>query len=266
MLPARALQGIDVVFNVIHGEYGEDGRLHRILDPLRIPYTGATAPASILAFNKHHTNAVVRSLGVKVVERSPHVEDVARQIFRSFPHPAIIKPVMGGSSVGMTLASDYHSLVRGLERAWEYSPKALVEEYIRGKEATVGIIDHFRNEKSYSLLPVEIVPPSGSPFFDYDAKYGGATLERVPGFFAPHEKRELMRAARAVHEALNLNHYSRSDFIVGRRGVYFLEANSAAAVGLTKESLLPKALHAVGVKLSQFLEHVIELARGKKHE
>lgn len=268
MLPGRALQGVDVVFNVVHGEYGEDGRLHRILDQLRVPYSGAEAPASILAFNKHHTRSVVRSLGVKipygkVVEKTPDVEQIALQLFRSFPHPAVVKPVIGGSSVGISLANDFHSLVEGLERAWEVAPKALIEEYIAGKEASVGVIDNFRNEKSYVLLPAEIVPPPSSPFFDYDAKYSGKSIERVPGLFAAHEKHTLMDTARAVHEALNLTHYSRSDFIVSKRGIYFLEANSAAAVGMTKESLLPKALHAVGVKLGDFLEHVINLARRK---
>lgn len=270
MLPARALSGVDVVFNVIHGEYGEDGRLHRVLDALGVPYTGADSPASILAFNKHHTRSVVRGLGFKVpfgkvVEQTPDVEALALELFRSFPHPAIVKPVIGGSSVGITLVNDFHSLAQGLERAWEVSPKALIEEFIKGKEASVGVIDDFRGEKAYALLPVEIVPAAASPFFDYDAKYGGQSIERVPGLFLPEEKRTLMDAARAVHQALNLNHYSRSDFIVSKRGIYFLEANSAAGVGLGKESLLPKALHAVGVKFKDFLDHVISLAR-KKNE
>ncbi|MDO8518177.1 MAG: ATP-grasp domain-containing protein [bacterium] len=271
--PEAALRGVGVVFNVIHGEYGEDGQLHRILDAFGVPYTGAGAAASTLAFNKQRTRDAVKELGVKVAHGivvdhppsgGPAVEEIAHQIFRSFPHPAVIKPVIGGSSVGVTMADSFDKLVQGLERAWQIAPQALVEEYIAGKEATVGIIDNFRDEKTYALMPVEIIPPSENPFFDYDAKYSGETIERVPGSFTQKESQELMRIAKLVHEKLGMSHYSRSDFIVGKRGIYFLEINSAAAVGLTKESLLPKAVYAVGAKLSDFLEHIINLARGQK--
>ena len=271
--PEAALRGVDVVFNVIHGEYGEDGRLHKVLDSFGVPYTGAGAAASTLAFNKHHTREAVKELGVKVAHGlvvdnppagGPTIEELALKIFRSFPHPAVIKPVIGGSSVGVTMADSFDKLVQGLNRAWEVSPRALIEEYIPGKEATVGVIDNFRGEKTYALIPVEIIPPSKNPFFDYDAKYSGETLERVPGGFTPQESQELMRIAKLVHEKLGTSHYSRSDFIVGKRGIHFLEINSAAAVGLTKESLLPKAVYAVGAKLSDFLEHVINLARVHK--
>lgn len=266
--PEQVLRGADVVFNVVHGEYGEDGQLHSILDALGVPYTGAGAAASTLAFNKQRTRDAVKKLGVKVAHgmvvdkvSSDKVEALAHQIFRSFPHPAVIKPVIGGSSVGVTIADSFEKLVQGLERAWQVAPQVLVEEYIAGKEATVGVIDNFRGEKTYALMPVEIVPPSKNPFFDYDAKYGGQTIERVPGNFTRAETEELARVAKLVHEALGTSHYSRSDFIVGKRGIYFLEINSAAAVGLTKESLLPKAVHAVGATLSDFLEHVINLVR-----
>jgi D-alanine-D-alanine ligase len=130
----------------------------------------------------------------------------------------------------------------------------------------VGVIDEFRGEKAYALMPVEIIPPRERPFFDYDAKYSGQTLERVPGNFTAAEKDELAEAARAAHEALGQTHYSRSDFIVSRRGIFFLETNSAAAVGMTKDSLFPKALGAVGTSLGQFTDHVIGLARRDKRK
>ncbi len=269
--PERALRGVDVVFNVIHGEYGEDGRLHQVLDSFGVPYTGAGADAAVLAFNKHHTREAVKNFGVKVahglvVDRPPSgdAEATAFDIFRSFPHPAVVKPVIGGSSVGVTMAESFHGLVRGLERAWQVSPRALIEEFIPGKEATVGVIDNFRGEQTYALMPVEIIPPAKNPFFDYDAKYGGQSIERVPGNFTQEESSELSRVAKLVHQKLGTSHYSRSDFIVSKRGIYFLEINPAAAVGLTKESLLPKAVAAVGAKLSDFLEHIINLARGQK--
>ncbi|MBX4191883.1 hypothetical protein KW798_00120 [Candidatus Parcubacteria bacterium] len=246
MFPARALQGVDVVFNVVHGNYGEGGELHKILDSLHVPYTGASAAASILAFNKHHARSVARGLGLKVpygkvVEQNPNIEEVAFELFRTFPHPAVIKTVSGDLRV---VAEDFHSLQNGLERVWQRSPKALLEEMINGKEASVGVIDDFRNEKLYTLFPAE--------------------KERVPGLFLPHEKRTLMDAARVIHQGLNLGHYSHSNFVVSKRGVYFIDTHSAAGVGLHGEGQFSKSLHAIGVKLSHFLDHVLSLARRPK--
>lgn len=270
MLPERALRGVDVVFNVVHGEYGEDGRLHHILDTLGVPYTGSERYATTLAFNKQRSKEEVSKLGISVargvVADQPAegaLEDMTQVLFRSFPMPAVVKPVIGGSSVGITLARDFHSLRDGLERAFTIAPKALVEEYIRGREATVGVIDHFRGEKTYALLPVEIIPPSASPFFDYEAKYSGITQEICPGNFSAAEKEALMDLARRAHEGLGMRDYSRSDFIVSKRGIYFLEINSAPAVGLTEGSLMPRAVRAVGSKLSDFISHIIELARAR---
>ncbi len=271
--PERALRGVDVVFNKIHGEYGEDGELHRVLDAINIPYTGSDSNVSKLVFNKHLTKDAVAKLGVKVPQGRvinypsggpADFEELAFRIFRKLPMPMMVKPVVGGSSVGMTVAEDYYSLLTGLERAFAVSPQILVEEYIRGREATVGVIDHFRDQRAYALLPVEIIPPREHKFFSYDAKYSGATIERVPGHFTEGEKLELERIAKAVHEGLGLVHYSRSDFILSRRGIYFLEVNNASAVGMTEESLMPKALRAVGSKISDFADHVIHLARNPR--
>jgi D-alanine-D-alanine ligase len=255
--PQGALKGVDVVFNAMHGEYGEDGQIQRILDTLNVPYTGSRAHASTLAFNKHHTKQAVKKIGIKtpralVVEKKDgdDIEQMAYKIFRSFPHPAVVKPVASGSSVGVSIANNYHALAWSLEEAFKISSRALIEEYIKGREATVGVIDNFRGEKIYTLMPIEIIPAKGHHFFNYEAKYGGQSIERVP------------RMARAVHEALDLAHYSRSDFIVSPRGIYFLEVNTLP--GLTEESLLPKAVAAVGSNLTGFLEHVIDLARSKK--
>lgn len=270
MSAEKALTGVDVAFNILHGEYGEGGDVQRVLEEVGVPYTGSDAFASKIAFNKHATKEIVKKLGVKVahgvvVEPLGDVEQIALNLFRSFPHPAIIKPITGGSSVGMTVADSYHALHEGLHRALAVSPTVLVEEFIRGKEATVGIIDGFRGQKSYALFPIEIVPPARHGFFSYDAKYSGESTERCPGNFSEKEKRALTETAIMVHEALGATHYSRSDFIVSKRGIYFLELNSAAAVGMTKESLFPKAVTAVGSKMSEFLDHIIQLTlRGKR--
>lgn len=268
--PQKALQGVDVAFNVLHGEFGENGKVQRMLDTFGVPYTGSDAFASAVAFNKQHTKDVVRDLGLLVphsrtVDEGDDIEEVSFDLFRTFPHPVIIKPLVGGSSVGTTLAQSFHGLQDGLRQALTYAPKALVEEYIKGKEATVGVIDSFRGQDVYTLFPVEVVPHASHGFYSYDAKYAGGSVEHVPGRFTEEEKKQLADLAARAHTGLGLAHYSRSDFIVSKRGIYFLEANSAAACGLGKEALLPKALRAVGSSLAEFLDHVLQLARlGKK--
>jgi len=269
--PEQALFGVDVAWNAIHGEYGEDGRLHHVLDALGVPYTGSGAAASRLAFNKQHTKDLLVKNGIKVAygivvevpEDADEQEHLAVELFRSMPHPAIIKPVIGGSSVGVAVADNFQALTRALQDASRISSQVLVEELIRGREATVGVVDDFRGQKTYALMPVEIIPPP-KRFFDYEVKYNGETTERCPGNFSAAEKTELEHAAKLAHELMGAAHYSRSDFIISRRGVYFLEINSAQAVGLTEESLLPRALHAGGTKLSDFIDHVIALVRNKK--
>ena len=261
MDPQRALRSVDVAFNAMHGEYGEDGTVQRLLETIGTPYTGSDALSSGLSFNKQRTKEAVEKLGIKVprgilLERSGDPERQALEIFRSFPMPAMVKPLTGGSSVGMTLATDFFSLQRGIELALQISPRVLVEEFIQGREATVGVIESFRGQEVYPLFPVEIIPPPTCAFFDYEAKYSGATKEICPGNFAEKEKGTLADLAKEIHTKLHLRDYSRADFIVSKRGTYFLEVNTLP--GLTRESLFPKAVKAVGAKLSEFFTHVLD--------
>ena len=241
--PEQALFGADVAFNAMHGHYGEDGQVQRLLDQLGVAYTGSDALASATAFNKQRTKEAVQKLGVKVahgivVDDSGNIEGLAHQLFRTFPHPAIVKPVIGGSSVGTTIAKDFHTLQYALEQAFGVSDQALVEEFIKGREASVGVINDFRNEKTYALLPTP-----------------HETLSK-------QEKSNLIAIVKKVHDGLGLTHYSESDFILSKRGIYFLEVKTLPI--LTKESSLARALQSVGAKLSDFLDHVINLARRKK--
>jgi D-alanine-D-alanine ligase len=126
------------------------------------------------------------------------------------------------------------------------------------------VVEGLRDEALYALPPVEIRPPAASGFFSYEAKYSGESEEVCPGRFSKAESEELRRLARVMHDALHQRHYSRSDFIVSPRGIYYLETNTAAAVGMTEQSLFPKALAAVGVKFADFMEHLTDLAIAKK--
>lgn len=264
--PHRALAHVDVVFNALHGEYGEDGDVQEVLDAHAIPYTGSGRFASAMAMNKAAAKGMLADAGIKTpyyrILRSAEVGSISRlahELHRTFPQPCIIKPLAQGSSVGMTLARTLSELLDALDAGFGVADTLLVEEFIQGREATCGVIEHFRGERQYALLPVEIIPPAESPFFDYYAKYSGASREICPGNFSRAEKEAVQELSQTVHAALGLRHYSRSDFIIHpRRGIYFLEVNTLP--GLTSESLLPKALRAVGCELPQFLEHVISLA------
>jgi len=267
--PERALLGVDVAWNVLHGEPGEAGNLQRTLDRIAIPYTGSKAYPSAVAFNKALTKDMLASHGVRMPRHillrvSPDLEKEAKQAFRAFSPPVIVKPAIGGSSVGVTLVKTFADFWDAVKVAFAHSPKVMVEEYVKGKEATAGVVEGLRGMTLYPLLPIEIIPPPAHAIFDYDAKYSGESTERVPGNFTREETEELQHLAGVVHDALGLRHYSRSDFVVSPRGVYFLEVNNAAGVGMTGESLLPKSLAAAGISTDEFLDHIIKLAIKKK--
>lgn len=264
--PQILVRGYDVVFNAMHGEYGEDGQVQRLLENLGAKFTGSKSLGASLAMNKFMAKKIFSDLGIKTpihklinrTDNDGNIEQIAISIFRSIPIPVIIKPVDRGSSVGVTIARDYASLVNSLISLFVSYDRLLVEEYIPGKEATVGVIEEFRNQKHYALLPIEI-KTGENDLFDYDAKYFGTTEKICPGNFSSEEKLLLQEMAVKAHQALGLRHYSRSDFIIHpRRGIYILETN--ALPGLTTESLLPKSLKAIGSDHQQFLKHIIDLA------
>ncbi len=261
--PERVLRQIDIALIGLHGEYGEDGKVQKLLDRFGVPYAGADALGSALAMHKlaaklHAREAGIRTPDFRHVERAEDAELAAFEVTRAFGQPVVVKPVGWGSSVGISLAGGYAQVLTAIEQLFaEGAPSVLVEEYVRGREATVGIVEGLRGEALYTLPPVEIVPPEGD-FFSYDAKYSGASREVCPGNFSRVIAEELAIAARAIHRRLGLRHYSRSDFIVAPSGIYYLETNTLP--GLTQESLLPKSLAAVGVSFPDFLEHLINLA------
>ncbi len=262
--PDRALANIDVVFNAMHGEYGEDGKVQKILDALGMPYTGSGSVASSLAMNKHLTKKAFETHGIKtpyyaVIKKADSVDEKLSHIFHHFLLPLVVKPASSGSSVGVSVVKNFADLEAALFKAFAISDVVLVEEYIKGREATCGVVNNFRGEPVYALLPVEIIHPKENGFFDYAAKYGGASQEIVPGNFSEKEKDEIQRMAKLAHESLGLRHYSRSDFMIHpRRGVFILETNTLP--GLTDQSLLPKSLDAIGCTMRDFIGHLLALA------
>jgi D-alanine-D-alanine ligase len=261
--PQDLFYHFDVFVNALHGEYGEDGKVQKLFEIHNVPFTGAGSLGSAMAMNKILAKDVYENHGIKtpiwkILRKDDYSTDFVRNIFLTFPHPCVVKPAGSGSSLGISIAKSLKELYEAVDKAFEYDDNILFEEYIKGKEATCGVIDDFRGVKDYSLLPVEIRIPSNT-WFDYDSKYSGETDEICPGNFSREECAIIQAMANRAHKALNLRHYSRSDFMVHpRRGVYILETNSLP--GLTQNSLFPKSLHAVGSSIEEFLDHIIYLA------
>ena len=265
--PDRAIRQLDVAFLGLHGTYGEDGQIQRLLERHRIPFTGSGSLASSVAMNKAMTKHVLRDAGIRMpAHRTVSWDDLSPQLalelFRTFPQPSVIKPLNSGSSVGVSIARTYDEFLEGLELGFTTCDQLLLEEYVKGTEATVGILESFRDDPYYAMPEVEIRPAAHKTFFDWEAKYDGAVKEICPGTFPLATKNELARLARLVHRTLNLAHYSRADFIVTPRGPYFLEVNTLP--GLTESSLLPQSVSSVGIPFPVFLDHLITLARAPR--
>lgn len=267
--PENVFKKVDVIFNALHGAYGEDGTVQKLLDTFAIPYTGSTALASAIGMNKVLSKGVYKNNNLKTpLHKTLTVnDDLATEIiklFKTFPMPAVVKPANGGSSVGTAIAKTIADLEVAVTDALKYSDTALIEEFIAGKEGTCGVIDNFRNEALYALLPVEIGKSKESAFYDYNAKYISNTQEIIcPGNFTAEEKKIIQDMSKHAHKVLGLRHYSRSDFIIHpKRGIYIIETNTLP--GLTDHSIVPKSVAAIGCSLPDFLDHLIQLALSGK--
>ncbi len=266
VLPSKALRQIDVALIALHGEYGESGEVQQMLEAHGIPYSGADAFGTRQASHKVFGKALAQQAKIltpefRYAENAEKAVETAYEAVRAFHQPVVVKPVGWGSSVGVSIVGGYAAVLAAIEQLFaEGADGVLVEELVRGREATAGIVEGMRGEALYALPVVEIVPP-GKDFFSYEAKYSGKSCEICPAHFSREETAAIQNAAREMHTALGQRHYSRSDFILSPHGLYYLETNSAAAVGLTEESLLPKSLAAVGVKFPDFLDHLVTLAR-----
>jgi len=266
--PEKICRHADVVFNALHGQYGEDGKVQQILNLVSVPYTGSGAMASAVAMNKAIAKQAFSRYGIKTpmgisFDYGSSASDVANSTFRKISPPWIVKPTIGGSSVGASVARTFKELERAIMYAFGYGDNILVEEFIQGREATCGVIDNFRGQKYYALLPVEIVNQNNKVFFDCESKYDSNTKKICPGNFVNDIKAEIQDLAIKIHDSMGLRHYSRSDFIVTpKRGIYALEVNTLP--GLTPECTFSKSLTAVGCKYEHFLDHLIDLALNKK--
>jgi D-alanine-D-alanine ligase len=253
---------VDVIWNAMHGAFGEDGKVQQHFEAMNIPYTGSGVMASAVGMHKQLAKDRFIEAGLRVPEGevipgSENMFEVAFELFRNRHMPVIVKPVSGGSSLATKVVRTYDELREALVDASQFGD-VLVEDFIPGKEATVCVIDSLTPGESFVLYPIEIVPPNSHDIFDFESKYSGESEEICPGRFPLSTHGELRELALRAHHAIGARHYSRADFIIASDHIYLLEINTLP--GLTEHSLLPKALKAGNVKFSDFVDHVITLA------
>lgn len=260
---------VDVIFNLIHGEYGEDGKVQNILHNFSIPYIGSEAFPSFCTLNKSITKKLAKDSGIKTplhkeieLKVGDDIDAISMEIFRNFPMPVVVKPAGLGSSLGITLARSFDELVLAINHALGFSKKIIIEEYISGKEAVSGFIDDFRGESVYILIPVEILKPERK-IHDWASKHSGIHELKSPGNFSEEEKKKIHEAVRLMRSVLGLKHFASMDFIVHpKRGVYLIEVDSVPA--LHEYSPIYKSLESSGTKVPDFLTHLVDLALKRK--
>lgn len=264
--PHRALAQVDVIFNALHGGEGENGTVGRIIDRMGIPYTGSAPHASSLALNKIRARKALEEEGIRMPQALSFTLDtdldtgeMASEVFQHFGPPYMVKPPNDGAGHGIRVAHSIVELPDAIGDILDTYGAALVEEFIRGHDVSVGIIQGFRNEALYALPPAHVIVTDGSHFIHQGLHRDESLIHKVPSNFSHDDKQALMGTARIAHQALGLGHFSRADLILTPRGPYLLEVNSIP--GLYPGASFPPMLESVGSSITEFLEHAIQLAR-----
>lgn len=241
-------QSADCVFLALHGVGGEDGRLQACFEVLGIPYTGADMVGSVLAMDKGITKDLFKAYEIPA---PPGIRVKKGQIEeKGVPYPCIVKACCSGSSVGVCIAHDEEEYEAAKDEAFRYSDEVIVEQYIKGREFSVGVME------GRALPVIEMAPKEG--FYDYRNKYqAGSTVETCPAQVAPEKSRKMQEIAEQVFRVLRLKSYARMDFIMSAEGeVFCLEANTLP--GMTPISLLPQEAAAAGMDFGQLCERILQ--------
>jgi D-alanine-D-alanine ligase len=247
----------DVVFIGLHGGQGEDGTLQALLDLTGVPYTGSGHLASALAMDKDLSKRLFREAGVRTPEwlMAPATDD---DIVAALGLPVIVKPSKQGSTVGLTLVKNRAEIQAAIAEALQYDDEVMIEQFIAGRELTVGILGDV-------ALPVgEIIPKH--EIYDYECKYTpGMAREEFPAKLSAAETRAAQDQALLAFRALKLSGYARIDFRMTADGTFYcLEANTLP--GMTELSLIPQAAAAAGISFPELCERIVHLAQKSKQK
>ena len=238
------------MFMALHGECGEDGKIQAAFDLFGIRYTGTDATSSAMCMDKAITKDLFKAYGVPTpkgvyfTKSAPIMEPVSL--------PCVVKACCGGSSIGVTIAHTEEEYRAAVEDTFRYGDKIVVEQYIKGREFSVGVID------GKALPVIEIAPICG--FYDYKNKYqAGSAVETCPADIPDDITKGMQKAAEDAFVALRLKNYARMDFMMTEDGCFYcLEANTLP--GMTCTSLLPQEAAAVGIGFEDLCQKIVDMA------
>lgn len=253
----RICQMADIVFLALHGEDGENGKLQAAFDLFGIRYTGSGYLGSALAMNKEISKLFFQKNGIPTPDGIHLTKSDSTSGIETLPLtlPCVVKPCCGGSSIGVSIVHSKESLSHALEEAFRWEDEVIIENYIKGREFSVAVIDR-------TALPViEMAPLNG--FYDYKNKYkAGSTIETCPADLPDSIAKKMQACAVAAADALGLFAYSRMDFLMDEAGAIFcLEANTLP--GMTPTSLIPQEARAIGMDFPALCEKLIEISLKK---
>ena len=242
----RILRGVDMVWNALHGHYGEGGTLQKTIAHFGIPSVGSGTISSAVGMNKILAKKMFERACIKTpyyvtASRSEDPREVFDRLHKAMPFPIVVKPSNSGSSFGITVINSPREINEALEKAFAYSDSILAEEFIQGREAMSGVIEGFRATPAYALFPTG----------------------RLGANFSEEESKTIQDMAVKIHNLLDLRDYSQADFIVHpKRGVYCLEVNTLPK--LHEDSGFVSSLKAVGSNMKEFVSHTLSQVLNRK--
>lgn len=254
-----------IVFNALHGKFGEDGLLQGTLDMLNIPYTGSGVLAAALTMDKGMTKRVLVSENIrtprgKIYYRFQNKPELSENILKEFSLPFVVKATDQGSSIGVYIVEKAEDVKNAVDECFKLSNTVLVEEFIDGKELTVAL---WGNDEKVDAFPIiEITTLSGK--YDYESKYTvGASTHIIPARISEKVANEVVKLAKKTFNVTSCAGVARVDFMLSKDDTpYVIEVNSVP--GMTETSLVPDAARAMGVEFGELCEKILEMSGYKK--
>ena len=245
----------EAVYNIIHGTPGEDGKVQGYFDLLAIPYTGCDVITSAITFSKSICKQLVQAHGIITPQSVTvtHQDDIdLAALVGQLSFPCFVKPNNGGSSFGASKVDEPEQLLAAIQKALEHDREALVEEYIKGQELTCGVYQ--QGGVAHALPITEIV--SKNAFFDFQAKYEGASEEITPARVDDTIREQCQRLTERIYTLLHCRGFVRIDYMLKEGTLYFIEANTTP--GFSKESIFPQQIRAAGLDIKKLVKGQLE--------
>ena len=250
---ANNLKGIELVFNALHGTFGEDGCIQGLLEYFKIPYTGSGVIGSALAYDKLKSKEVFKYHGIPTADYEVFYKNQKEKIRRTLNLPVVVKPTNQGSSLGITIVKSESEWDSALETAFTYSKEVIVEKFIDGKLLAIGMSE-------LNPMPIVHIRPKFG-FYDYDAKYTSGKTEYIcPAEIEESEANRCRETAKKVFQVLRGRGFPRVDVILDNQGIpQVLEMNTIP--GMTPTSLLPMAAKKMGLEFDDLVISILKIAQ-----